>query len=132
MIKRIFWPVKHVYRRCPITRAGVRITCGLPTTRSETLLSLPTMAIVGARKSFDPQYRESTIPRSGRRAGKTLGSRNAGGRLGLVFELSQFFAQTRRFGAIFCRLGVVLDGRDAANRSENLRDSIVFAFAGVF
>ncbi len=54
----------------------------------------------GSRKSFDPQYRESTKPRSGTRAGKTLGSRNAGSRLGLVFGLSQFFAQARRFGAI--------------------------------
>ena len=43
-------------------------------------------------KSFDPQYRQSTKLRSGTRAGKTLGTRNAGSRLGLVFELSQFFA----------------------------------------
>jgi hypothetical protein len=52
--------------------------------------------------------------------------------LGLVFELSQFLAQTRRFGAILCRLGMVLDGGDAAGRIEKLGDGVVFAFAGMF
>jgi hypothetical protein len=52
-----------------------------------------------------------------------LGSRNAGSRLGLVFELSQFFAQARHFGAILCRLGMVLDGGDAAGRFEKLGDA---------
>src|SRR6516165_10521410 len=66
------------------------------------------------------------------RAGKTLGSRNAGSRLGLVFELSEFFAQARRFGAILCRLGMVLDGGDAASRIDELGDGVVFALAGMF
>ena len=52
--------------------------------------------------------------------------------MGLVFELSQFLAQARCFGAILCRLDMVLDGGDAAHGIENLGDSIVFAFAGMF
>ena len=88
-------------------------------------------AAAAARNAFDPHYRESTKPRSGTRAGKTSGSRNAGSRLRLVFELSQFFAQARRFGAILCRLGMVLDGGDAAGRIEKLGDGVVFAFAGM-
>ncbi len=79
-----------------------------------------------------PQYRESTKLCPGPRVGKTLGSKNAGSRSGLVFELSQFFAQARRFGAILCRLGMVLDGGDAAGRIEKLGDGVVFAFAGMF
>src|SRR4029077_541535 len=61
-----------------------------------------------------------------------LGSRNAGSRLGFVFELSQFFAQARRFSAILCGLGMVLDGANAAGRIEKLGDGVVFAFAGMF
>jgi hypothetical protein len=59
-----------------------------------------------------------------------LGSGDAGSRL--VFELSQFLAQSCRFGAILCRLGMVLGGRDAAGRIEKLGDGVVFAFAGMF
>src|SRR5229473_681852 len=60
-----------------------------------------------------------------------LGSRDDGG-LVLSLEFSQLFAQTRRFIAIFCRLDMELDGGDAADRIENLGDSIVLALAGMF
>src|SRR5882724_8583626 len=75
---------------------------------------------------------ESTKPRSGTRARTTLGSRDAGSRLGLVFELSQFLAQARRFGAILCRLDMVLGGGDASDRIKNLGDGTTFAFADMF
>src|ERR1700730_11123741 len=61
-----------------------------------------------------------------------LGSRNAGSRLGLVLELRQFFAQARRFGAILCRLDMVLDGGDAAHGIENPGNGVVLAFADMF
>jgi hypothetical protein len=50
----------------------------------------------------------------------------------LVFNLSQLDAQACGFVAILCRLNVVLDGGNAADRIENPGDRIVFAFAGMF
>ena len=84
------------------------------------------------RYRFDPQHRGSTKPHTGTRAENTLGNKNAGSRLGLVFDLSQFFTQARRFGAILCRLGMVFDGGDAAGRIKKLGDGVVLAFAGMF
>jgi hypothetical protein len=50
----------------------------------------------------------------------------------LVFDLSQLITQACRFGAILCRLDVVLHSGNAADRIEKLGDGIVFAFAGMF
>src|SRR5260370_30532471 len=79
-----------------------------------------------------PITRHSGSHKSNIRARRTLGSRDAGGGLVLVFDLSQFITQTRSFGAILCRFDMELDGGDAADRIENLGDGIVLAFAGVF
>jgi hypothetical protein len=49
----------------------------------------------------------------------------------LILNLSQLFTQARSFIAIPCRLGMEINGGDAADRIENLGDSIVFAFAGM-
>jgi hypothetical protein len=49
----------------------------------------------------------------------------------LILNLSQFFTQACSFGAILCRLDMEINSRDAADRIENLGDSIVLAFAGV-
>src|SRR4029077_6028061 len=74
-------------------------------------------------------------PHDAIRACGALGGRDAGGESVLILELGQFFAQSRRFLAILCRVHVVLDGGDAADRIHKLADSVVLAvlaFAHVF
>ncbi len=61
-----------------------------------------------------------------------LGSRDAGREFVLILDFSEFFMKAGGFGAILCRLDMVLDGWDAAHGIENLSDRIVLAFAGVF
>src|SRR5260370_7188620 len=82
-----------------------------------------------------PITRHSESHKSIIRARRTLGSRDAGGGLVLVFDLSQFITQTRSFGAILCRFEMDLGGGDAADRIHKLADSVVLAvlaFAHVF
>jgi hypothetical protein len=81
---------------------------------------------IGATVSF------SGIGRSIRPMREEALSGIRGGRFVLILDSSQFFTQTRSFVAILCRVHVVLDGGDAADRIENLGDRIVFAFAGMF
>ena len=50
----------------------------------------------------------------------------------MILDFNEFFLKSGSFGAILCRLDMVLDGGDAAHGIENLGDRIVLAFAGVF